>query len=30
MAAIATFALNDALCFLRIRFMSCSHAIHAF
>jgi hypothetical protein len=26
-AASATFALNAALCFLRVRFMSCSGAI---
>jgi hypothetical protein len=30
MAANATFALNAALCFFRIRFMSCSRAIRAF
>jgi hypothetical protein len=29
-AATATFALNAALCFFRIRFMSCSRAIGAF
>jgi len=28
--ATATFALNDALCFFRVRFMSCSRAIRAF
>jgi hypothetical protein len=26
----ATFALNAALCFLRVRFMSCPRAIRAF
>ena len=30
MAANATFALNTALCFFRVRFMSCSRAIRAF
>jgi hypothetical protein len=30
MAASATFALNPALCFFRIRFMSCSRAVRAF
>jgi hypothetical protein len=30
MATNATFALNDALCFSRVRFMSCSRAIRAF
>jgi 5'-methylthioadenosine phosphorylase len=29
-AASATFALNPALCFCRVRFMSCSRAIRAF
>ena len=29
-AASATFALNPALCFLRVPFMSCSRAIGAF
>ena len=29
-AASATFALNAALCFFRVRFMSCSRAIRAF
>jgi hypothetical protein len=29
-AANATFALNAALCFFRVRFMSCSRAIRAF
>jgi hypothetical protein len=29
-AATATFALNAALCFFRVRFMSCSRAIRAF
>ena len=29
-AASATFALNAALCFLRVRFMSCSCATGAF
>jgi len=29
-AASATLALNPALCFFRIRLMSCSHAIGAF
>jgi hypothetical protein len=29
-AASATFALNLALCFFRVRFMSCSRAIGAF
>ena len=28
--ATATFALNAALCFFRVRFMSCSRAIRAF
>jgi hypothetical protein len=30
MAANATFALNAALCFFRVCFMSCSRAICAF
>jgi hypothetical protein len=30
MAASATFALNAALCFCRVRFISCSCAIGAF
>jgi hypothetical protein len=29
-AATATFALNAALCFFRVRFMFCSRAIRAF
>jgi hypothetical protein len=29
-AASATFALNAALCFCRVRFMSCSRATRAF
>jgi len=29
-AASATFALETPLCFLRVRFMSCSRAIGAF
>jgi hypothetical protein len=30
MAANATFALNAALCFFRVCFMSCSRAVRAF